>query len=130
MVTSAKEIGIPVAGPVVNMPAAGNANALAVFTIPALLGVLVGTKTAIIKKILLNNRGTGANTKVHFGVGAPGAVVDVLPPLDSINNLNDAYSVENGDFPDNVEVAANLMAYPDVVGASSIDAQVEVLVRG
>lgn len=123
---SAKEIGTPVATPVTAMNLAGAANAFTVFTLPALAGVLVGVKSAVLKKVILNNT-TGANTKVHIGTGVAGAFVALIPALDSFNGLTDIYP--DTDIP-KAEAFADITAYPDAVGAGQVDISLEVLVRG
>jgi hypothetical protein len=127
MNNSAREIGTRVTTPIVNMNLAGVGNCVVIFTLPALAGILVGAKSAVIKKVILNNNGTG-NTKVHIGTGAAAAwAAALLPALDSMNGLTDEYG--EIDLP-NAEAFANMVAYPDAVGGSSIDIQLELLIRG
>jgi hypothetical protein len=113
------------ASPVVNLPGAGNANALAVMTLSAFAS-MVGAKSFIPRRIKIRNNNAG-NTWVHFGTGAAGAVVDALPAFYSIANTTDDY--QEGDLPA-VNLTATLMAYPDAVGGGSFDVQVEVEERG
>lgn len=126
--TIASKIGIIVPGPVVNLAAVGAANAVAVFTLPALAGVLVGVKSLIIRKIHLFNNGAG-NTQVLIGNGVAGGFVALLPAFDSLNGLMDTYG-ENTDLIE-VESFATITAYPVALGAgTSIDIKLEVLIRG
>lgn len=127
MISIKEKTGIRIASPVTNLAAAGVANAAAVFTLPILAGVLVGTKSAIIKKISIYNNAAG-NTQVLIGTGAAAAFVALLPALDTFNGLNDTY-VED-ELPE-VEAYANITAYPvALVAGTSIDIVIEALVRG
>jgi hypothetical protein len=112
--------GIRRQGPVTNLPAAGAANAVAIFRVSNFAGQL-GAKTFKIKRLKIRNNNAG-NGFVHFGTGIPLAA-EVIPALYSIGNTTDDY-VE-GDLPQ-AELAADLTAYPDAVGAGSFDVQVEV----
>lgn len=125
-IISAKEIGVPVSSPVTNMAAAAVANAVTAYTLPVLAGVLVGTKSAKITKVILNDNGTGG-TKVHIGTGTGAGFVALLPALDCLNGVDNIYN--EVDLPP-VEAFSDITAYPDAVGGSSIDIQLEVLVRG
>jgi hypothetical protein len=122
------KIGVRIATPVVNLAVAGIANAAVVFTIPFLAGVLVGTKSAIIKKVILyNNAAGGTQVIIGTGVGA-GVFVPLLPALDSFNGLTDIYP--ETDLPE-AEAFANITAYPvALLAGTSIDIELEVLIRG
>jgi len=123
----ANKEGIIITGPVVNLVPGGAATSLVVFTIPVLLGQLVGLKSVRIRKVLLHNNAAG-NVTVLIGNGAAGVGIPVLlPALDSMNNLTDAYSVLV-DFPE-VESFANITAWTPAV-AGTIDCQLEVLILG
>lgn len=122
-----EKIGVRITSGVVNLAAAGVANAAVVFTIPILAGVLVGTKSAIIKKVTLNNNAAG-NTQVIIGTGVGAAFVALLTALDSFNALSDQYN-EN-DIPE-AEAFANITAYPTaLLVGGTVDILLEVLVRG
>jgi hypothetical protein len=124
-ITDVRKIGNRVVSAVVPLIAVGAANALNIFAIPALAGVLNGTQSAIIKKITLKNNAAG-NTTVIFGTGIPG--VAAMPALDSINALTDVYNEEDISSP---EFFANITAYATALGAGgSVDVQIEVLIRG
>jgi hypothetical protein len=117
---------IIVPGPVVNLAAAGAANAQVVFTIPA--GQLVGTKSLKIHVVNLYNNAAGT-TQVLIGTGIGGAFAALLPALDSINALNDSY----GPYTDLIQAEsfANITAYAvALAGVGTIDVQVEVIVCG
>ena len=107
-------------GAVVNIAAAGNANAAALLTLSTFAS-MVGNKTFILKRLKIRNNGAGT-TYVHIGTGIAGAVVDIIPPLYSIANFTDDYA--EFDLPQ-VEVLATVMAYVDAVGGGSFDIQLE-----
>lgn len=119
----ANKEGIVIAGPVVNLAAAGAAAAVAVFTIPVLVGQLVGAKSVKIKKVHLFNN-AGGNDAVVIGIGVP--CVAAMPALFSANNLEDIY-----DSLPEVELFADVTAYPAALpGGGTIDIQLEVIVVG
>jgi len=122
----ANKEGIIQAGAVVNLAAAGAANAVAVFTLPALAGQLVGIKSLKLRSVHLFNNAAG-NQEVLLGVGV-GAGVAAMPGLNSMNNLADFYKVYR-DF-DEVEFFATIVAWPVALPAGSIDIQVEVTICG
>lgn len=128
MLVAAEEVGFRRATAVVNLAVAGVAGAAVVFTLPALAGgVLVGAKSAVIKKVMLHNNAAG-NTTVLIGNGAGGAFVALLPALDSLNGLTDIYNED--DLPP-AESFVNVTAYPVALGAgTSIDISLELLIRG
>jgi hypothetical protein len=107
-------------GAVVNLPAAGNAAAVAILTLSTFAGMM-GNKTFKIKRLKIRNNAAG-NTWVHIGTGAAGAVVDMIPALYSVANSTDDY--DEFDLPQR-EVLATIMAYPDAVAAGSFDVQIE-----
>ena len=118
--------GIIAISPLVNLPVAtiGAANAIAVFTLPA--GALIGTKSIRIVRVNLYNNAAG-NTQVVIGNGIP--CVAIMPALDSMNGLNDAYGPETGLI--GVESFATLTAFPVALAAgTSIDIQLELLIVG
>jgi|GEM_PF-6882559 len=117
---------IVVVGPLVNMAAAGAANAAVVFALPA--GQLRGTKSLRIHRVNLYNNAAG-NTTVLIGNGVAGAFVALLPALDSFTGLFGAYGPET-DLID-VESFATITAYPVALGVgTSIDIRLEVIVCG
>lgn len=115
--------GIIITSPIVNMTVAGAAAAVVIFTIPILAGQLIGTKSAIIRKVNLYNRAAG-NTQVRIGTGLP--CVALLPALDCLNGLFATYG------PNDLvalEIFANITAYPIALAAgTSIDIQLELLI--
>jgi hypothetical protein len=121
------EIIIP--GPIVNLAAAGIANAVVVFTIPVLVGQLVGTKSVKIHRVNLYNNAAGTTqVLVGTGVGA-GVFAALLPALDSMNGLNDSYGPETALIQ--AESFANITAYPVALAVgTSIDCQLEVIICG
>ena len=127
MLLNTKE-GTIITGPLVNLAVAGAAAAVVVFTIPVLVGQLIGTKSAKIRRVNLYNNAAG-NTQVLIGTGVGGAFAALLPALDSMNGLFEAYGPETGLIE--VEAFAAITAYPvALVGGTSIDIQVEVLICG
>lgn len=126
MLLNTKE-GIVLRGPLVNLAVAAVANAVVVYTIPVLAGVLVGVKSAQILKVSLFNNAAG-NTQVIIGTGVAGTFVQLLPALPSMNNLEDTYGEDD---LVSVETFLNITAYPvALLAGTSIDIRVEVLVRG
>lgn len=122
-----QKIGVRIATPVTNLAVAGIGAAAVIFTLPALAGIFVGVKSAIIKKVILFNNVAG-NTQVIIGTGVGGAFVPLLPALDSINGLSDIYN--EWELPE-AEAYANITAYPvALAAATSIDIALEVLIRG
>lgn len=119
--------GVRVTSPVTNFNAVGAAAAVVIFTIPVLVGQLVGVKSAVIKRVKMLNNAAG-NQIVHIGTGVGGAFVDLLPGLTTMNNLNDNWP--EGDLP-GVEAFADITAYLDaIVAAGTIDIELELLIRG
>jgi hypothetical protein len=112
-------------GQVVNLAVAGVANAVVVFAIPV---ALLGVRSVKIYRVNLFNNAAG-NTQVLIGNGVGGAFAALLPALDSLNGLNDAY----GPQADLIQAQsfANITAYPvALAGGSSINIQLEVIVCG
>lgn len=127
MISIREKTGVRLAAPVINLAAAGVANAVNIFTLPILAGVLVGTKSAIIKKVSMYNNVAGT-TQVLIGTGVAGTFVALLPALDSFNGLNDNYG--DDELPE-AEAFADITAYPVALGAgTSIDIVIEILIRG
>ena len=122
----ANKEGIVVTGPIVNLIAAGVGGALVVFTIPVLVGQIVGVKSVKILKVHLFNNVAG-NTSVLIGNGGAGVGIPaILPALSSMNNLEDIYD----NLPE-VESFADIVAWPAaLVALGTIDVQVEVAVIG
>jgi hypothetical protein len=112
--------GYRVVGALVNMAAAGNANAVAAYRVSNWANQ-IGTKSFKIRKIRIRDNGTGG-THIHIGTGAAGAVVDVMPAIDSLSGLEGAWA--EVELPE-VEFFTDMMVYPVAVGASTIDIQVE-----
>ena len=123
----ANKEGIVVTSPIIALVPGGAATSLLVFTIPVLVGQLIGLKSAKILKVILRNNAAG-NTTVLIGNGAVGVGIPaLLPALDSMNNLTGTY-VANNDFPE-VESFANITAWTVAV-AGTIDIQLEVAIIG
>jgi len=122
----ANKEGIVVTGPVVNLAVAAPAGAVVVFTIPVLVGQIVGVKSVKILKVHLFNNAAG-NTSVLIGNGIAGVGIPVLlPALASMNGLEDIYD----NLPE-VESFANITAWPAaLVGVGGIDIQLQVAVLG
>ena len=118
--------GTIVTGPLINLVAIGAAAAVVVFSIPVLVGQLIGTKSAKIRRVNLYNNAAG-NTQVLIGIGVP--CLPFMPALDSMNTLFDAYGPETGLLE--VEAFANITAYPvALAGGTSIDLMLELLILG
>ena len=112
-------------GQIVNLAAAGAANAVVVFAIPV---ALLGVRSVKIYRVNLFNLAAG-NTQVLIGTGVGGAFVALLPALDSLNSLNDAY----GPATDLIQAQsfANITAYPVALAVgTSINCQLELIVCG
>ena len=112
-------------GQVVNLVAAGVANAVVVFAIPV---ALLGVRSVKIYRVNLFNLAAG-NTQVLIGTGVGGAFVALLPALDSLNSLNDAYGPQTDLIQ--AEAFANITAYPVALAVgTSINCQLELIVCG
>jgi len=112
-------------GQIVNLAAAGAANAVVVFAIPV---ALLGVRSVKIYRVNLFNLAAG-NTQVLIGTGVGGAFVALLPALDSLNSLNDAYGPQTDLIQ--AEAFANITAYPVALAVgTSINCQLELIVCG
>lgn len=105
-------------GAVVNLAAAGAANAAAIFTFPTSANIL-GNESLKLKKVRINDNGTGG-TLVHIGTGIAGAFADLIPAIRTVSGMDMEI-----DLPE-AESFATITAYPDAVGGSSIDIQLTV----
>ena len=114
--------GVRKAGPVTELIVAANAGALAVYQQPT-FAAMTGTKTLRLKRIKGINL-SGADTTLHIGTGAAGAVVDAMPPLWIFDVLN--FDFPEWDLPE-IEVNGDLMAW---AGAVPVTLQVEVELLG
>ena len=111
-------IGLVTAGPVVNLAAAGTANAATVFALPTSASLL-GTFSATLKSVRAKDNGTGGSV-LHVGTGVGGAFVDLVPGITLVTGMD-----SETDLPP-IDVFANITAYVTVVGASSVDVQLVV----
>jgi hypothetical protein len=110
-----------VVGPVVNMAAAGNANAVAAYRVSN-SALQNGVKSFKVKKMMIRDNGTGG-TFVNVGIGAAGAVVNVMPTFQTVTAMDNEWTeVEIPDY----EFFGDMMVYPNAVGASTLDIQVTV----
>ena len=98
--------GVRLVGNPIPIVVAANAGALPIFQVSN-WGQQIGAKTVIIKRLKAWNNAAG-NTVIHIGTGAAGAVVDALPPLYTITNLNLDFS--EFDLPE-VEFSTDIMAW-------------------
>ncbi len=106
MVMTYARRGVRLVGNPIPIIVAANAGALAVFQL-SLAGNNIGTKTVVLKRLKAWNNGAG-NTVIHIGTGAAGAIVDALPPLFIVNNLNLDFG--ESDLPE-VEFSTDIMAW-------------------
>ena len=111
--------GVRLVGNPIPIVVAANAGALPIFQVSN-WGQQIGAKTVIIKRLKAWNNGAG-NTVIHIGTGAAGAVVDALPPLYTITNLNLDFA--ELDLPE-VEFSTDIMAWCVAV---PVTIQVEVV---
>lgn len=128
MLTTIKGIIRP--GPIVNMVGPiGAANSVLVYTVPVLVGQLIGVKSVKVRKVIMHNNAAG-NTTVILGNGAVGVGIPaILPALDSFNGLTDSY-VCDVDFPE-VESFANIVAWMTALAVGgTIDIQLECEIIG
>ncbi len=106
MVMTLARRGIRLVGNSVPIVVAANAGALVVFQVSN-AALNIGTKTVILKRLFAWNNGAG-NTVIHIGMGAAGAVVDAMPPVYTITNLNAGWA--EIDIPE-VEFNTDIMAW-------------------
>ena len=112
-------------GQIVNLAAAGAAFAVVVFAIPV---ALLGVRSVKIYRVNLFNLLAG-NTQVLIGTGVGGGFAPLLPALDSLNGLNDAYGPQTDLIQ--AEAFANITAYPVALAVgTSINCQLELIVCG
>ncbi len=107
--------GVRLQGPLVDLIVAANAGGLPLFQLSQ-FAAQVGTRTFRIKRIKGINL-AGANTLLHIGTGAAGAIVDVMPELQTFNGLN--FDFVEADLPE-VEFSADMMAWAVAVPVSLI----------
>ena len=120
MVTLLKaKAGIPMVGNLVTLLVALNAGALPVYQIST-AAAMRGNKSFKVKRISILDT-TAGGTLVHFGTGAAGAVVEALPAIRTVANMN---VVEEWDDELAPEFTADLMAYAD-----AIQVQIQVTVQ-
>ena len=118
--------GVRLQGPVTNLAQFLVANAAIIFQISN-FAQLVGTKSVVIKRILMWSNASG-NTTVHIGTGAGIGFVPALVPYYIITGFN--VIVPEEELPE-VEFFGDITAYPAALLAlGSIDIQVEVEERG
>lgn len=114
--------GRRVRGAVVNLAAAGAANAQVIFQLSNWAAQL-GTKSFFLKRVWMMNNAAGQQT-VMIGTGVAGAFAAVIPGLVSINNMDVGWPEDD---LNEIEVFADLTAYPvALIAAGTIDIQVEV----
>ena len=106
MVMTLARRGIRLVGNPIPIVVAANAGALAVFQVSN-AALNIGTKTVILKRLFAWNNAAG-NTVIHIGTGAAGAVVDAMPPVYSVTNLNAGWA--EIDIPE-VEFSTDIMAW-------------------
>ncbi len=106
MVMTYARRGIRLVGNPVPIVAAANGGALVVFQVSN-WGQQIGAKTVILKRLFAWNNAAG-NTVIHIGTGAAGAVVDAMPAIYTITNLNAGW-VEL-EVPE-VEFSTDIMAW-------------------
>ncbi len=113
--------GIRLQGAVVNLAAAGQANAATLFALSA--SPLYGARTFRIVRIKVRNNVAG-DCWLQIGTGVAAGYTDSIPPLRSLNGLNQDF-VE-GDLP-NVLFTATMTGFPATLpGGGSLDVQVEI----
>lgn len=122
MSLSTYDKGMRIQGPIVALAAAGVAAAAVIFT-QSVFAQLVGTKSLVIKKVILMNNLAG-NTTVLIGTGVGGAFVAAYPAFNSLNGLRGEW--DEPELP-RTEFFANITAYPVALAAgTTIDIQIEV----
>jgi hypothetical protein len=119
MVTLLKaKAGIPMVGNLVTLTVAANAGAQAVYQVST-AAAMRGTKSFKLKRIVIRDT-TAGGTNVHFGTGAAGAVVDAIPQMRTVANMEVIQEWDDELAP---EFTADLMAYADAV---QVEIQVSV----
>lgn len=113
-------------GNVVNLAAAGAANAAAIYQVSN-FAQQVGTKSFKLRKIMIRSNAVGANEFIQIGTGVGGAFANVIPPIMVINNVDMEW--QTFDLPE-VEVYADLTAFPVALPAGTFDIQVEIEEKG
>jgi ammonia channel protein AmtB len=102
--------GIPMVGGLVTLTVAANAGALAVYQISTSASMR-GTKSFKLKRIVIRDT-TAGGTNVHFGTGVAGAVVDAIPQMRTVANMEVIQQWDDEEAP---EFTADLMAYADAI---------------
>ncbi len=110
--------GVRLPGPLVDIIVAANVGALPIFQ-QSTFAAQVGTRTFRLKRIKGINQ-AGVNTLLHIGIGAAGAVVDVMPEIWTFAGLN--FDFPEADLPE-IEVNGDLMAWAVAV---PVTLQIEV----
>ena len=123
--------GFRIAGPVVNIPAALVANALAVFTLPTVLNppnqTTATAKSLILRKIRWRNNAAGVSV-LSIGTGVGAAFANLVPPIHTINSTDDGWT--EAELPA-AESFATVTAWVDaLVAGGSVDCQIEADVVG
>ncbi len=106
MVMTYARKGVRMVGDPIPIVVAANAGALAVVQL-SLAALNIGTKTVVLKRLKAWNNGAG-NTVIHIGTGAAGAVVDAMPPLFIVTNMN--LDLGEADLPE-VEFSTDIMVW-------------------
>ena len=111
--------GITMVGGLVTLLVAANAGALVVYQMST-AAAMRGTKTYKLKRISIRDI-TAGGTVVHFGTGAAGAVVDAIPSMTTVANMNVVQEWPDDEAP---EFADDLMAW-----AVAIQVEIQVTVQ-
>lgn len=119
--------GIRRTGAVTNITAILAANAQTIYQISNYAGQ-IGTKSVKLKKLMLRNNAAGG-LWLRIGTGVGAAFVDLIPPIQSLNNLDAEYT--EAELPSR-EAYADITCYCDSagLGGGSVDVQLEVEERG
>jgi len=112
--------GYTVVGGVINNTGLGNANALALYQVSN-SALQTGTKSFKIRKLMIRDDSVG--TFVHIGIGAAGAVVDVMPTFQTIAGMDTEW-VE-AEIPD-YEFFGDAMIWPVAGAAGTLHYQATV----
>ena len=113
--------GRRVQGAIVNLAAAGVANAVAIFQVSN-FAAQVGTKSFRLKRVRMMDNATGGQV-VMIGTGVAAGFVALIPGLVTVNNMDIGWL--DIEFP-SVEAFVDMTAYPVLLPAGTIDIQVEV----